>query len=263
MANYLNADKLIEGSLGLDSVGIGQLRAIEWSRKYLWSFNFVDFDGSTTITTPDNKSFFNNPFKDKNKFRGSDNTPQAPFDSFFPAVDVDVTEITVNNFQSDAYMTSFKVPQKMDLNTLKITFYDDQDNSLYRFMRDWVTIDIFNRGRYVSPLADCVRAVELRKIKLASIGDYASSIASAVTSSKNKDASIAEIQHFWVIPDGQLPWNGSSNSEANLYTMDFIIVGQAEPSLPDGGLNNTLLNIAKSLGASAVLGGAGVLFNRR
>lgn len=256
MANYLNVDKMLEGSLGLDEFGIGQLRAVEWSRKYLWSFNFVDFNSPISAS-----SFFKNPFATP-KTRQSTATPKAPFDKFFPAVDVDINEITSNGFQSDAYMTSFKVPQKQDLVTLKLTFYDDQDNTIYNFMRHWVKNEIYNGGRYVSPLSDCVKAVELRKIKLASIGDFIGGASAALTGSKSSDASIAEIQHLWVIPDGQMPWNGSSNSEAHMYTMDFVVVGEANPSLPDGGLGNTLLNIGKSLGASAILGGAGTLFNR-
>lgn len=235
MANYLNVDKMLESSLGLDEFGIGQLRSIEWSRKYLWSFGFVDL-------------------KDPNT-RG-DAGPKKPFNSFFPCVDVDETITTLNTFQGEAYMTNFKVPQSGDIKSLKVTFLDDQENSLYNFFQNWINTEILNNGRYVSPLEECVKAVKLNKLKLASIGEIIQEVGS-LAGFTNEENSIQNSNTYWVFPEGAITYNGGSSSEVNIYSVDLVIAGVVDLNKADGGLSDTIANVARSLGASAVLGGVG------
>ena len=80
----LSIDSLLESSLGLDEFGIGQLRSVEWSRKYLWSFGFVDLGSD---------------------IRGAVG-PSGPFavgnagPSFFPCIDIDDTQQILETFQA-------------------------------------------------------------------------------------------------------------------------------------------------------------------
>lgn len=238
MAFNLNADKFLESALGLDEFGIGQLRSVEWSRKYLWSFNFLKLD---------------------NNIKGLQ-IPPKPFDKFFPCVDIDETRLALEVFNGEAYGTSFRVPQKGSVGTVRITFIDDQKNTLYNFFRNWMGEDILNGGRYVTPLEEAVKAVEVRRVKLASLSDISAEVGSLVGLTEQSDNSISDSVRYWVFPEGDITYNGGSTSDTQIYTVNLVIAGEVNSESADGGLGDTLQNIAKSLGATALLGGAGRLF---
>ena len=249
----LNPDQFLESSLGLDEFGIGQLRSVEWSRKYLWSFNFINID---TVGT--------GAFDSGSQIKG-DIAPSKPFhirgngSSFFPCVDVDETDAILETFNADAYGTNFRVPLKGAASTIRITFIDDQNNTLYNFFRKWNKQDILNNGAYITPLEEAVKAVELRKVKLASLADYGAQAASLVGLGSQKDNSIADSSKYWVFPEGDITFNGGSTSDVNTYSITLVVAGLVDDQSADGGQGNALQNIVKSLGATAILGGIGGL----
>ena len=240
MGFTLNADKLLDSVLGLDKTGIGLIRSIEWSKKYLWSMTFLALDSTV---------------------RGLQ-TPGAPFDVFFPAIDVDEQFMALQSFQSDAYLTNFQVPEKGEASSLKVTFIDDQKNTLYNFFAKWIQVDILNNGQYVSPLEECVKAIEIRKIKHASLGELISGIASLAGLSDFEDAKISESNKYWVYPTGALVWNGASTSDVNIYSIDFVVGGIVNQKSADLNASDSIANIARSLGATAILGGFGKILGR-
>ena len=240
MAFSLNADKFLESALGLDEFGIGQLRSVEWSRKYLWSFNFIQLD---------------------NNIKGLQ-IPPRPFDKFFPCVDVDETESVLETFSGSAYGKDFRTPLRGGVSTLRITFIDDQKNTLYNFFNNWIKVDILNNGRYVTPLEEAVKAVEIRKVKLASLTDYAQEVGNLVGLTERSDNSINDTSKYWVFPEGDITFNGGSTSDTNIYSVNLVVAGLVNSESADGGLGDTLQNIVKSLGGTAILGGVGRLLGR-
>jgi len=245
---FLNVDKAVEKALGLDEFGIGRLRSIEWSRKYLWSIGFIDI-------------------APQNELSGS-SSPIGPYSpsergevGFFPCVDVDETQATLQTLSADVYGTTLRVPQRGELTTLKVTFIDDAENTLFKFFRDWIALDILNGGEYVSPIEECVKAIELRKMKYASIADYGATIGAAIGVNDGADSNpITEVTRYWVFPEGSITYNGGSTSDVNTYSIDLVAAGEFNTLSADNGLGDTLGNIARSFGAGALTGGIGTLF---
>ena len=44
MAKFLNLDKIIDEAFGLNNIGIGQVRSVEWGKKFLWDLKFTNPD---------------------------------------------------------------------------------------------------------------------------------------------------------------------------------------------------------------------------
>jgi hypothetical protein len=233
----LNADKFLESSLGLDQFGIGQLRSVEWGRKYLWSFNFLKLDEN---------------------IQGLQ-IPPKPFDKFFPCVDIDENESTIEVFNGEAYGTAFQVPLKGAVSTVRVTFIDDNNHTLYNFFNNWMKNDILNGGRYITPLEEAVKAIEIRRVKLSSLSDYANEIGSLVGLTESSDNGISATSKYWVFPTGDLVYNGGSTSDTQMYSVNLVVAGAVNSETADGGLGNTLQNVVRSLGGTAILGGVGRL----
>lgn len=198
----------MESVLGLDKSGIGQLRSVEYAKKYLWE---VSFGGKGPDSLP----------------------PPAPFAEFFPAIDVDMDEATLNPYQYDQYMSQYEVPHTSEARSITITFNDNDDNALFRWISDWINIDILNHGHFISALLDDHRVVSsrdpdspgtdsfgdvrgvmpLRKMKLSLLSPGRSKVLT---------------RSFLVFPKGKLVFNGSQQSAAQTYTITFVIVSQID-----------------------------------
>ena len=68
---------------------IDQIRAVEWGKSYLWDIKFED--------------------------------APAPFDSWFPAIDVEEHLASLESQSFEAYMTQFKIPKSYAIPEIKIT----------------------------------------------------------------------------------------------------------------------------------------------
>lgn len=155
---------------------IDQLRQVEWGKKFLWDIKFED--------------------------------APAPFDQFFPAIDIEEDKAILEHYQFERLSKAFKVPQKTGVKSLRITFADDADNTLVDWLDDWINRLVLNNDGYVSTLERASKLVTLLKLN-----------------STREELNNQQIS-YWVVPEGQVTYNGSSSSDAQSYSVTFVIVGQ-------------------------------------
>lgn len=154
-------------------LNIEQIRSVEWGKKYLWD---VKFQGAPT-----------------------------PFTDWFPAVDVDEGVASLNSYSFNSQMSTHKVPMGSSLKEVKLTFYDDESQTLINWIRDWINIEILNNGEFVSTLDKCVKLLQVTKL--------------------TSQRTILQTASYHVYPEIDLAFNGSSHSDAQLYTVPFIVAG--------------------------------------
>lgn len=209
-----------DGSLG--DYGIGQLRNIEWGVKYRWAVRFLE------------------PL------------PPEPFERFFPASDIDFPEATLDSFTFVQGQTDLKVPQRQTVREMSLTFYDNENSALVNWLKDWIKIDIFNDGKFVSCLRDDhpiegQRIVEFERDSRV----YPVRTLQFVKLNSDLEPIDGTEQILDVYPEGTINFNGSSASEALLYTINFVIVGERLDKAR--GSNSEYLN-RQSRGLTKILG---------
>lgn len=163
---------------------INTLRAVNWSRSYLWDIVFL---GSTSRNTSPDWRY----------------GPDAPFDTWFPATEVEELRANLQVFDFHPPVRSMSIPKGSDVQRLSISFVDDVNSTLERWMEDWVNGQILNRGAGISPVEECLRSCIVYRID-----------------------PMHEPLYGWryhVYPTGELPWQGRSESATNDYKIDFII----------------------------------------
>jgi len=219
MAKFLNVDKMVDAALGLSDVGINQLRSIEWGKKFLWDILFID--PQDHIGTPPEKA------------RGLGRR----FEKFFPASDVRENIAILSSYEWQIYMSTFKTPRQTSLFDIDLTFFDDSEDTLLNWLNDWINITILNNGRFLTPLEQCVRLVQLRKLN-------------------GRREAISE-NTYWVYPEGPISYSGSSSSDPKQYFVKFIIAGKASGTDREG--SSTIETLVRSFGRQIVSGGLGQL----
>lgn len=207
-----NFERLVTGFLGLNSYGIGPLRTVEWGRRYLWAMRFIDVK------------------------------PPAPFTDYFPASEITVPLAIAQSFDFSAGQTSYAIPKNQTVLDLQVTFFDDANSTMLKFIRDWIELDIFNDGRFVTCLLDSHQVVRPRTVPI-----IATNVDKNVTQPKVNQGDLngrvypirqlefvlltpdlEEVkgtrQYFTVYPEGQINFSGGSDSSANQFEVTFKIV---------------------------------------
>jgi hypothetical protein len=209
--SLLRADKLLESTLGFDKSGIGQLRSVEYSKKYLWE---VSFGGRGNDALP----------------------PPAPFADFFPAIDVDMDEAILDSYNYEQYMSTYEIPYKTQAKGINITFNDNEDNAIFKWMSDWINVDILNHGHFISAILDDHMIVDKKNPNALGVDSFGNSRAvkplrkmslSLLSSGRSKVLT----RNFLVFPKGKLSFNGSQASAAQTYSMSFVVVSQLDDSI--------------------------------
>ena len=160
---------------------LDQIRNINWGKKYLWDIKFP--------------------------------TATPPFDSWFPASDIDVGEAILDTYSIEYYNRAFEVPMMAGQFELRVTFYDDSKFTLYKWLRNWVNNEILNFNQnnpWVSRLEESVKSVHLLKL--------------------NDQKEIIEPKAYLVYPKLTLSWEGTSVPDAQQYQVPFIIAGESPVS---------------------------------
>ena len=155
---------------------IEQLRSVSWGNKYLWDIQF------------------------------NDSNLLAPFNTWFPALDVEEELAHVDSLSWEAGLTSFRVPQKTKSLSLKITFIDDNLTSLLTWITIWQNQSILNSGQYVSTVSTAARMVTILKL--------------------NSQRQTIVQTAYWVYPDGTITFMGNSEGGLQTYAVNFVIVGK-------------------------------------
>lgn len=130
----------------------------------------------------------------------------APFNEFFPAVDVSADVFNLESFASNVYLNNVRTPLRSGDRNLSITFFDDVDRSLEAFFEEWVQETILNGGEYVATVTDAVKQVYLRYT--------------------NPQREIVKQRVLWVYPEGSFQFRGNSESEITNHTLEFVIAGE-------------------------------------
>ena len=156
---------------------ISQLRNIEWGKSFLWDVRIPE--------------------------------APSPFNSFFPAVDIEEGLANLESFSFEAYNNSYKIPKNRTVKDIKLTFTDDQQNTGLSFFTQWMSNEIFaeNDGNStVATLQDAAKQIIIQKLP-PSRGD-------AILQSS-----------YLVYPEGPLSYKGNSESGGLIHQVNLIIVG--------------------------------------
>lgn len=197
---------------------LNQIREVEWGRSYLWDIKFTDDPIYQISELP------------------------APFKDWFPAVDIDENVATLESFAFEGGQTAFRVPARTSPFELKITFLDDENYTLLDWVRTWINKDILKDGAgTVATLAEAIKTVEIVRMRPIRRSIQESLLKSATSYSPTglvpyADLSIpyqtgrsrgdvVESSTYQVYPDGPINFNGNSNSDIPIYTVNFNIVG--------------------------------------
>lgn len=191
----------------LDSgeVGIETVRRIDYAAQYLWTIDFNPGD---------------NVFK-----------PPAPFNDFFPASDITFPSAVSNNHTFEMGQSGFSIPRNTSARSIDITFYDDEKLSLHKWMNDWIKLDIYNNGHFVSGINDNHSLVDRNGIPTTGSQDSFGNVRNAKPKRHiriaflDKSKSEVLVYNYDIVPNGEIVILGSNNSEATTFIMKFDIVG--------------------------------------
>jgi hypothetical protein len=123
--------------------------------------------------------------------------------------------------------SSYKIPQRGGIKQVSITFYDDINSTLMRWFRDWVEIDIKNKGKFISCINDDHSLASINAVD--SFGNSTRNVTPVrAVRIEQLNASLQPTgltYELKVYPEGDLNFSGGSTSEVNAYTINFVIVG--------------------------------------
>ena len=158
---------------------INDVRLITWGKTHLWDVNFIN-----------------------------EKIP-APFDKFFPAVDIQEPLASLQTAPVGLAQTDLSIPQKSGLHKLNMTFPDDEKGTLSSWLQEWMNVIILSNERgFVATVEESVK--QLMVVKLDSNREQ---VKSPTT--------------YYVFPEGELLFAGNSESGAVMYTMSFDVAGIA------------------------------------
>jgi len=163
---------------------IETLRAVKWSKSYLWDILFLGADSPNA----------------RAEYRSQ---PKAPFDYWFPATEVETLDANVQVFDFSPPVRTMSIPKGSDYQRLSVNFVDDVDSTIELWISDWINGQIFNNGAGVSPVEECLRTCIVYRLD-------------------NARNPIHGWQYS-VFPSGEMPWQGRSESAVNEYKVDFVI----------------------------------------
>lgn len=214
-ALYQKINSFIEGANG-----ISRLRQVDWGKRYLWMVDFEDLENDDKIP--------------------------AWFQGFFPASSLTLALAGVEHDSFRIGQTELSLPVRAgNTPSISLTFYDDEQKTLYRWFQEWIKVDILNNGRCISGLRDShlqmqqngevlANAVPVRPVRvmrLAYLDSY---------------KRITYLKSFSVVPTGTIDDELSQASEASEYTINFNIVGDSE--IATGKINNDITIVQDVLG---------------
>lgn len=156
---------------------ISQLRNVEWGKSFLWDFRIPD--------------------------------APAPFNRFFPAVDIEENLANLDSETFEAFNSTFKVPKSRTVKDVKVTFIDDVNGTGLSFFTQWMSNDIFKENEQFSTTATLQEAA--KQIIIQKLGpDRADPILQS---------------SYLVYPEGPLTFRGNSESGNVIHEVSLVVVG--------------------------------------
>lgn len=194
---------------------VNQIRQVEWAKSYNWDIIFYDSAASPTERIAE------------------------PFDNWFPAIDLEENTANLETHTIEAFQDSYKIPLKSSPKELRVTFQDDHNHVLNKWLNDWVNIKILNKGKFISTLADSVKLVQVVRTSVSKLQDAAGIAGQAkanlsgfglpAVSEKipdiGRNKTTVYIASYWVFPEGNVTFAGNSESGNVSYSQTFVIAG--------------------------------------
>jgi hypothetical protein len=181
--------------------GIDQIRNIDFAKGYLWAVRFIE------------------------------PAPPSPFTNYFPASNIEIGEISLDSYNFESGQSAYRIPERSGVKTVTITFYDDENFTLQRWMSDWVNIDILNRGQYMSCLLDGHPVEGGRESRTVNfLGDgivWPTRKIEFFRLGRDLEPVPNTEKTLLIYPEGELSLSATSSSEALQFTLTFVIVGDA------------------------------------
>ena len=166
-----------------------QIREVDWGANHLWDARFV-----------------------------GDTVPPSPFDDWFPAVSISINLFTLENYQAQFYLSTYSLPQNSQEFTIDLTYQDDQNRTLKRWMRDWVNKSILSadgQGR-LATLESSVRLLQTVLMKY----------------ENGEKVPVEDMVSYWVFPSGSDNYEGGPTAEPEQSTLNLIIAGEGRAPAP-------------------------------
>lgn len=148
-------------------------RRIEWARSWTWDIQFED------------KSI------------------PGPFNQWFPATEVEEGLYNLEAYPVPGVIGTYEIPKSWVMLSLSITFIDSAYLDLENWLVNWVNTTIFGGGRYVAPLNECLKKVNILKL----------------TGKKE----IVSASSYLVFPTGPLSYSGNSTADVITHQVEFRI----------------------------------------
>jgi len=169
----------------LDS--IEQLRAIEWGSSHLWDVKFPTIG----------------------RYKGA----PSPFDEWFPATEVKENRATLQSFDFQGILSTYKVPQISTLFDIELVFLDDVDETLIDWIEEWINVEILHNGRYIATIAEAVKPLMIAKL--------------------DRQREVIKTDLYLVYPEIALYFQGDSQAGNHQYSVPFIVAGKYEGNMED------------------------------
>jgi len=131
-----------------------------------------------------------------------------PWNEWLPANDIEEGVANLTHYKFNTFLSTFSIPQSTNIKELKMTFVDDAAYTLFSFFDQWINKTILNNEQYVSTLSECIKMIHIHKL--------------------NKQKEVTITSSYWVVPEGDLTFHGSSASDPHNYSISLVIVGTVE-----------------------------------
>lgn len=164
---------------------IDQIREVQWGKAWQWDCKFA--------------------------------SAPAPFTGFFPATEAKRNISQVQSHGFVGFGDTFDIPFASGARTFAVTFLDDHQGTLMKWLDDWIELSMMSRGQGTARLGNIVKSALL--------------VQSDGRGLAMRSASRMTMRQWelWVYPIGELTFSGSSNSEFTKYIQTFRIAGITNP----------------------------------
>ena len=192
---------------------IDQITSIEWGKTHYWDVLFTSGIPYNTLESP-----------------------PSPFNTWFPATEVEENLATLTPQPIETYLSSTSVPLRTTEQNISLTFFDDDNHTLSQWLTNWVNNEILSGGHSIAPIKDIVRMLVVVKYKIVNGLKIPLGSISQSAILNPLDASLYGINAYYVFPDLTFNFNGNSDAGVPSYTVNFLVAGKSNLSaIPDIG----------------------------
>ena len=128
--------------------------------------------------------------------------------NWFPATSIEEPLYSVDIFNITPANRDIAIPKALNSNSLGMTFLDYEDLKITKWLKNWVLTEMFNDGKGVTPVGDCVKLITILKL--------------------NGSKEVVDTVRYWVLPSAELIDSLSSDESLRLFSASFLIMGKVD-----------------------------------